>query len=464
MTLYTDEPRRRIITDFALDIKTAIEDTGKKEIIDFRNERKEKVPRVVYRVPTRFLRYRKENGRIASDVYSYEKSKRPLDEQRVEDQKILEDFLRKKDPDQTQNLKASILHQGQDRPAIITADGFLINGNRRRMAHGLLREETHDSRFDWMEVVILPGEGDPGGPPTIKEIEQIENRYQLQSDGKSEYSSFDRALSIRRKIESGMPLIEQIKDDPSYVALNEKELAKVVREYQEKYLEPLEAIDQYLRSLQREGYYSSISSGIGDREGKWQAFLDYSAYVYKKISNPIERIKMGFEEDEIGSVQDAAFKLIRLREFPDNKKIHVVMRELGKQLRNDEFRQELYELGKISDLQKDEIIGPDGKELPYDEQDKIWRQKNKRDILKHYNRARNLFVSADVSDRPLALLEQALKKLEHTSMDPSQISPTECTEAMKLTEMIENTARELRSAFYRQLKDFNKLKEAHKRL
>ncbi|GAG80751.1 unnamed protein product, partial [marine sediment metagenome] len=73
-----------------------------------------------------------------------------------------------------------------------------FNGNRRKLALDELSKV--DDKFNWMKVVVLPGKEDPGGPPTMLEIEQIENRYQLQSEGKAEYYKFDRALSIRRKI------------------------------------------------------------------------------------------------------------------------------------------------------------------------------------------------------------------------------------------------------------------------
>ncbi|MFT3895308.1 MAG: hypothetical protein QM730_27095 [Anaerolineales bacterium] len=42
-------------------------------VIDYQNELVERVPRTVHLVETRFLRFRKENGRIKSDVKSYEK-------------------------------------------------------------------------------------------------------------------------------------------------------------------------------------------------------------------------------------------------------------------------------------------------------------------------------------------------------------------------------------------------------
>ena len=40
------------------------------------------------------------------------------------------------------------------------------------------------------KAVILPGKDDVGGPSTLLESEQIENRYQLQSDGKAEILCF----------------------------------------------------------------------------------------------------------------------------------------------------------------------------------------------------------------------------------------------------------------------------------
>ena len=110
------------------------------------------------------------------------------------------------------------------------------------MALDILFDKKKDPKFEWMKVVILPGDDDEeqGGLPTIKEIEQIENRYQLQSEGKAEYSKFDRALSIRRKQEAGMSLEEQLRDDPSYAHLIPKEFKKKQTNYEEEFLKPLE--------------------------------------------------------------------------------------------------------------------------------------------------------------------------------------------------------------------------------
>jgi len=42
-----------------------------------------------------------------------------------------------------------------------------------------------EPKFTNMNVVILPGKDDMGGPPTYLEIEQIENRYQLQGEAEA---------------------------------------------------------------------------------------------------------------------------------------------------------------------------------------------------------------------------------------------------------------------------------------
>jgi len=66
---------RKIIEDFAAEIRTKAEKGShpEKTVIDFRNDRQRGAAgeREVYLVPTKLLRFRKDNGRIASDIASY---------------------------------------------------------------------------------------------------------------------------------------------------------------------------------------------------------------------------------------------------------------------------------------------------------------------------------------------------------------------------------------------------------
>jgi hypothetical protein len=208
----TKSKAREIIDNFAEAIAAVKVRSSppKEDVINFRFEKRDKIPRTRYEVPIEFLRYRKDNGRISSDILNYEKDKGFLVEESSKAQEIIRQFLEEKDKERTEDLMSSIEHAGQDLPAIITCDGFLINGNRRKMVmEKLLKKYPGDPRFKTMKVVILPGKGEEGGPPTIREIEEIENRYQLQSDGRAEYYAFDRALSMRHKSKIGMSLEEQ---------------------------------------------------------------------------------------------------------------------------------------------------------------------------------------------------------------------------------------------------------------
>jgi hypothetical protein len=262
---------REIIVDFANEINSRLrkDATPSNEVIYFRNEHRKNKERIVVSVPSELLRFRKDNGRILSDVMSYEKDTGTLKEKSEEAQEILRDFLLKKDPEKTNELINSIKHVGQREPAIITCDGFLINGNRRKVAMDKLYIDEGDDQYSTMKVVILPNIGDEGGPPTLKEIEQIENRYQLQSQGKSEYTRFDKALSMRYKMQKGMSLKEQLIDDPQYTDFQPREINKVINKLEKEYLEPLECVDDYLSILDRSGLYSTVSSGAGDRLGRW---------------------------------------------------------------------------------------------------------------------------------------------------------------------------------------------------
>ena len=190
MNTITKPKEREIIEDFAKEIQQRKTQASppKTSVIDFRDELIKGVERPVESVPLNLLRYRKNNGRISSDIFDYEKNHGILDEKSKETQKIVSEFLENRNKDKTEELKNSIMLKGQQEPAIITCDGFLINGNRRRLVIEMLSNlKKGDPRFERMKVVILPGKSDEGGPPTLKEIEQIENRYQLQSMGKAEY-------------------------------------------------------------------------------------------------------------------------------------------------------------------------------------------------------------------------------------------------------------------------------------
>lgn len=439
----TTDSTRKIIDDFATEIdRTKIKGPNPtSEVIFFRRDHLDRNERQVWLVKTDFLRFRKDNGRIASEVASYEKLNSPLEEDDDEAQKILHKFLDEKDEAKTSELMKSLKHSGQNEPAIITNDGFLINGNRRKLALSKLFENTKDDKFKWMRVVILPGKDDPGGPPTLLEIEQVENRYQLQREGKAEYYNFDRALSMRRKIEIGMSLEEQLRDDPYYAALPEKEFQKEVAKVNKEYLEPLECVDEYLAATENDGLYSLISQGMSDREGRWQAFLDYNNHVARKLDNEKQRMQIGLDESEVGKAKDIAFKIIRQRVFPDvPKKLHQIMRDYTKLLADPDSKRELFALSHIPM----EISGASNPK----EKDQEWSVKNATEVIKHVKKAVQIAIYKSDKEEPITTLEKVLDSLQQDNLKAENLSLTDLPRARKVAEEIKDLADELKHEYW----------------
>jgi len=460
MDFITKPAIRKIIDDFAQDIEQNKQKGAKPsmEIIYFRNWAGNNEEQQVWEVPIELLRYRKENGRIKSDVLSFERNHGPLSETSEESQQIIRKFLEDKDPEKNKELVNSIKHTGQRNAAIITADGFLINGNRRKVALEKLLEEEKDVKYRWMKVIILPGKDDPrGAPPEIKEIQQVENRYQLQSLGISEYYKFDKAITMRDNARIGMSISEQLNDDPNYYNLSEKEFKREVKKHKEEFIAPLECIERYLSELGRDGLYETISTGISDREGRWQAFLDYSKHVRKKLDDNYQREKMGVQEDETGDIEEIAFKIIRKREFPSMPKAHKIMRDLPKWIANNEAKKELYKLLEIEmSLPEEECFDEDGNEYNERKKDQIWGANHHETLIKHVKIAQRIVEQEKERETPLTLLDSALKKLEHENMDPSALTMEDIPKAMKLAKMVKDAADSLESDFYHLKKDWKK--------
>jgi hypothetical protein len=466
MSVITAPAKREIIEDFAKEIRERRQPTAKPSVtvINFRTDRADGHERQIWRVPIEILRYRKDNGRIASYVLDYDKNVGILDETDDEAQTEIRRFLEQKDPEKTVDLRQSIIHAGQQEPAIITCDGFLINGNRRKMVMDALHIEHPDNEnYAYMKAVILPGEGDVGGPPTLLEIEKLENRYQLQSDGKAEYYGFDRALSIKRKIGIGLSLEEQLHDDPRYAGATQAQLKKAVRDCKKKFLAPLACVDRYLKQFRREGQYRIISTGMSDPEGRWEAFKDYSNTYINHFSNQKRLIEYGIEEDEIGEIEEAAFNIIRLRNLPDLPKAHVIMRNLPKYCSTKEGKKEIIKIAEEVEpvLPRDQCFDKDGKPLTPAEVHAKWAAQNRRPIIYHTKKASHSYETLIEKETPIGLLEAAYKKLTHHDMDLQVIAVGDFKKARKLAGDIKTKADELETQIYHQEKDYKK--SAHKK-
>lgn len=87
-------------------------------------------------------------------------------------------------------LKADLAERGQQEPAILTADGVLINGNRRCAAMRSLYEEDHNLKFHYVKCLVLPKDA------TEEELIYLEAELQVARDFKQDYSWVNEAMLI----------------------------------------------------------------------------------------------------------------------------------------------------------------------------------------------------------------------------------------------------------------------------
>lgn len=424
-------------------------DTQTTDVIDFRNEVSENQRRKVYSVPIKYLKFRKENGRIKAELETYQKNNNcVLEESDIFTQKLLKEFLLKNDTEKNKELRNLLKNDCQRQPAIITCDGYLINGNRRKLALEMLFEESHqDSKYANMKVIILPEY------TTELDIIKIESCLQLQSEGKSEYHGLNKALTYRSNIDKGMTLESQLKLDGRIDWTDKKEFAKELKKVKKELLTPLQYADKYLKFFNKEGHYNTISESAGDKEGRWQAFIDYSDFAENILSNADERNKLGVEEGDVSKIHASIFKIIRKRDINNTLestigKLHAFVRgsNLKKYLSNPEAKKSLLKIneGVLTHIPEQEKF-EDGERLTERRIDEIWGQKVSKPLFNSLVAAYNAVHTQKVLDQPLDILEEALKKLNHENLKIDKMGIQYFNRALELTNEIIKKAEELYS-------------------
>ena len=94
-----------------------------------------------------------------------------------------------------EDLKADLKERGQQQPAVVTAEGVLINGNRRAAAlRSLLRDDDHQpSRY--VSCLVLPEDAN------MREIVDLETELQIAREFKEAYTWVNEALLIEEIFE-----------------------------------------------------------------------------------------------------------------------------------------------------------------------------------------------------------------------------------------------------------------------
>ena len=446
MSIITDQ-KIVINKNFEQAINEVKSPTGDKASIPYRDWMEERKQVEVFKVPIEYCRYRLENGRISIETSSYSVTTKPLDQDSPEDQEKIAEYLND-DKKNNEILKTLLRKDGQTAVAVITADGYLINGNRRKLILGQLFNEKKEEKFKYIKVVILPGSEDPESP-TIRDIAMLEYRYQVQSDGKSDYSDMAKALTTRNNMLKGLELEQMLRDDPQYSNLPDKAFKNDLKKFERDTIGTLKVVDEYLIQNKIKGNYKMIQS-------RWDSFKELNQRVFSRVEDDGYLDKYDIQEDEIGEFKEAAFNIMKLKNPKIiNKSRHSdFVRQINTWVKNskDDFLK-ISEVGDVSD----DITDPQERETE-------WEHTKSEEVENLVKKVHALTNKKIEQEGPINKLQDILRMLDHKYLEEDKISRMPINEldtAIKLTNSIQTANKELQKTFY-DLKD-NKSPKALKK-
>jgi len=233
-----------------------------------------------YRLPLDLTFYNIHNGRFASEYIDLKrKEKRDLDPQNPEDSKKIQTLLYELVPKDTLLLERDLQKHGQKEPGIITYDGSVINGNRRRsVLEELVSRGLSD--FNYIEVARLPLNA------TSQDIWKIEGGIQLSKNLQLDYGAINDLLKFQNGIDAGISPIEIA--NSLYGGFKEKDIILKLNQ--------LKLIQEYLMFIGEVGIFSRVKNITDD---------------FIVLRDTISAFKnKGASPDEIVALKNIGFQLI----------------------------------------------------------------------------------------------------------------------------------------------------------
>lgn len=238
----------------------------------------------VFRIPTSVLRFNFNNTRIRAELEGIMHDNGVnLNPDSAEQQSSVEKILLESKSIgemETQKLREDLERRGQLDPVISTADGVLIDGNRRlAIFRSLAREDATKKDFSEMDVSVLPADA------TTDDLKELEMRIQMSHNFRLQYLSINAALEFRDLHRNLGWTLERIEE------LTLRQFRKTVIE---DMIEIVDLIDEYLNAIPPQGKYAKHYSLL--KKG-WESFhnLHYTLGYWERRSvsgEELERFKL----------------------------------------------------------------------------------------------------------------------------------------------------------------------------
>ena len=236
----------------------------------------------IYKIPTTMLFYNIRNGRFAAEYEEIVKSEggnlNPEDEA---DAKKIRQLLLDLNTGETQRTYNDLKIRGQWNCGIITEDGYLIDGNRRKAIISKLYEDTGQREWKYLKVARLDRTITP------EDLWALEAGIQLGKDEIVRYGPINELLKIREGIKAGMSKKSIVNTLYGY----DKE-----DEIREK-IDRLELIEQYLKFIGKPRMYSQVKQ-------KAEHFINLQNII-KECND------RNYDPDKIVKIKYVTFELIK---------------------------------------------------------------------------------------------------------------------------------------------------------
>ena len=334
-----------------------------------------------FRLPLNFTSYNIRNGRFAAEYVDLIKNEgRELNPQNPEDVKKIQSLIIDIDPKQSRILQNDLQQYGQKDPGIITYEGNVINGNRRRAVLEELISQGH-SEFKFIEVARLP--------PNVssQDLWKLEAGIQLSRKVQLDYGPINELLKFKEGIDAGLTPIEIA--NSLYGGFNEKDILEK--------LEQLKLIIEYLLFIGEQGIFNRA-------KGVHEHFIDL-----RNVLNSFR--KQGANPDEIVSAKRIGFQLIH-DGVPQRE-----LRKIKEILANEKTKKEFW---KGIDYSK-----PDRSNKKREEKIKAEQNDEFTPARTIFNNCLDSVKALSEAQQPEKLLRRALTNLESNYDDPQSLKKPE---------------------------------------
>ena len=378
------------------------------------------------------LIYNVQNGRIGSVVKTFEHSYGVLDPEKQEDSLTIAKMLYNSNEIANKKTRSDIAKCGQMEAGIITADGILVDGNRRAsLMWSILTDPNADpnekARCERFRTVVLPENA------TQKDILRLETTYQLGTDEKVGYNAIEKYLHARDMEEKGFSIGEI-----------EEYMGETNNSVQEL-LEVATLIDDYLDNCDCVGLYTRLPKGFEDDLLKLNTAVKK---IRKGSISWIPTTKLNKVETDLKAV---CFDYIRLNmkkedgfEFRD-----ILQTSGGNFLQNEDVWNDFVEnwqnaVDQVEEESIDAIIDrASGEDLERElnKRDNKWRETVKDSMKDAFKNAKDIIDNQREKEKPNALLRKVINALNGVDLETvyRMQDKTELKEQMKdITRLLED--------------------------